>query len=130
MTRPTTDNIDTIDITDKWDGRDSTLKPFLIKIEQDIEHNHPHYYSLLKEGWIVDRGLDIDIEVDGGVKADWTIAACADAGANCFIAGSGMFKYDDLAVGCSELRTIAEAAQNGKVLKEGESIKDLEAVAA
>merc|ERR1719247_2006915 len=42
--------------------------------------------------WIVDRGLDIDIEVDGGVKADWTIAECADAGANCFIAGSGMFK--------------------------------------
>ena len=32
--------------------------------------------------WIVDRGLDVDIEVDGGVKADWTIAECADAGAN------------------------------------------------
>merc|ERR1712086_610057 len=28
----------------------------------------------------VDRGLDFDIEVDGGVKADWTIAQCADAG--------------------------------------------------
>ena len=55
-------------------------------------------------GWIVDRGLDIDIEVDGGVKADWTIAACADAGANCFIAGSGMFAYENLADGCSELR--------------------------
>ena len=25
-----------------------------------------------------------------------------------------MFKYDDLSVGCSELRTIAEAAQKGK----------------
>merc|ERR1719247_4098605 len=36
--------------------------------------------------WGVDRGLDFDIEVDGGVKADWTIAACAEAGANCFIA--------------------------------------------
>merc|ERR1740138_2059902 len=59
-------------------------------------------------GWIVERGLDVDIEVDGGVKADWTIAACA---------GSGMFKYDDLSVGCSELRTIAEAAQKGKVLQ-------------
>merc|ERR1711934_847748 len=67
-------------------------------------------------GWIVERGLDVDIEVDGGVKADWTIAQCADAGANCFIAGSGMFKYDDLSVGCSELREIAEAAQKGKVL--------------
>merc|ERR1719486_1571229 len=73
----------------------------------------------------VDRGLDFDIEVDGGAKADWTIAQCADAGANCFIAGSGMFKYDDLSVGCKELRTIAEAAQEGKVLKEGETIEDL-----
>merc|ERR1719405_368798 len=80
-------------------------------------------------GWIVDRGLDCDIEVDGGVKADWTIAACADAGANCFIAGSGMFAYDDLAVGCSELRTIAEAAQKGTVLKKGQSIADLKVAA-
>merc|ERR1711937_1107706 len=79
--------------------------------------------------WGVDRGLDFDIEVDGGVKADWTIAACADAGANCFIAGSGMFAYDDLSVGCSELRTIAEAAQKGKVLKNGESIADLKVAA-
>ena len=60
--------------------------------------------------WGVDRGLDFDIEVDGGVKADWTIAACAEAGANCFIAGSGMFAYEDRSVGCAELRTIAEAA--------------------
>jgi len=76
--------------------------------------------------WGVDRGLDFDIEVDGGVKADWTIAACADAGANCFIAGSGMFAYDDLSVGCEELRTIAEAAQKGQILPEGESIAWLE----
>lgn len=73
--------------------------------------------------WGVDRGLDYDIEVDGGVKADWTIAACAEAGANCFIAGSGMFAYDDLSVGCSELRTIAEAAQKGIVLPKGETIE-------
>jgi len=76
--------------------------------------------------WGVDRGLDFDIEVDGGVKADWTIAACADAGANCFIAGSGMFAYDDLSEGCQELRTIAEAAQKGLVLPEGETIAWLE----
>ena len=59
-------------------------------------------------------------------QADWTIAACADAGANCFIAGSGMFAYDDLAEGCQELRTIAEAAQSGLVLPEGEGISWLE----
>merc|ERR1719428_2809600 len=82
--------------------------------------------------WGVDRGLDFDIEVDGGIKADWTIAACAEAGANCFIAGSGLFAYEDRAVGTNELRTIAEAAQKGKVLPKGESIEWLtkEAVAA
>merc|ERR1711907_72665 len=67
-------------------------------------------------GWVVDRGFDIDIEVDGGVKADWTIAQCADAGANCFIAGSGMFAYDDLSEGCEALRKVAVAAQKGDVM--------------
>jgi len=76
--------------------------------------------------WGVDRGLDFDIEVDGGVKADWTIAECAEAGANCFIAGSGMFKYDDLSMGCAELRRIAVAAQKDVVLPKGESIQWLD----
>jgi len=67
--------------------------------------------------WGVDRGLDFDIEVDGGVKADWTIAQCADAGANCFIAGSGMFAYDDLSEGCEALRKVATAAQNGDIME-------------
>jgi ribulose-phosphate 3-epimerase len=64
---------------------------------------------------IIARGLDVDIEVDGGIKADWTIAACAEAGANCFIAGSGMFSYPSLKEGCDELRKVARAAQNGLV---------------
>jgi len=66
--------------------------------------------------WVVDQDLDVDIEVDGGVKANWTIAQCADAGANCFIAGSGMFAYDDLSVGCEELRKVAQAAMEGDVM--------------
>merc|ERR1712160_211862 len=77
--------------------------------------------------WGVDGGYDFDIEVDGGVKADWTIAQCADAGANCFIAGSGMFKYDDLSVGCSELRQIATAAQKGKIMPPGKDLSWLTA---
>merc|ERR1711924_267485 len=81
-------------------------------------------------GCIVDRGLDIDIEVDGGIKADWTIAACADAGANCFIAGSGLFAYEDRSEGVKELRTIAEAAQKGIVLPKGETIEWLATTAA
>ena len=79
--------------------------------------------------WGVDRGLDFDIEVDGGVKADWTIAECADAGANCFIAGSGMFKYEDRSVGCSELRQIATAAQKGQVMPRDADISWLKASA-
>jgi len=63
---------------------------------------------------IVDRGLDVDIEVDGGIKANETIMACAEAGANCFIAGSGLFAYDDLSEGVKELREKALQGQKGK----------------
>merc|ERR1719377_426490 len=62
--------------------------------------------------WIVDRGLDIDIEVDGGIKATpETIGACAEAGANCFIAGSGLFAYDDMSQGVKELTALALEGQ-------------------
>merc|ERR1711990_590815 len=62
--------------------------------------------------WIVDRNLDVDIEVDGGIKATpETIGACAAAGANCFIAGSGLFAYDDMSQGVKELKAIAEEYQ-------------------
>lgn len=63
--------------------------------------------------WIVDRGLDVDIEVDGGIKANNTIYECADAGANCFIAGSGLFAYEDLSKGVEELRALAQKGQQG-----------------
>merc|ERR1712147_390158 len=66
--------------------------------------------------WIVEGGYDVDIEVDGGVKADWTISQCCDAGANCFIAGSGMLAYPTLKEGCDALRAVAKDAQGGKVL--------------
>jgi len=65
---------------------------------------------------IVEGGYDVDIEVDGGVKADWTISQCAAAGANCFIAGSGMFAYPTLKEGCDALRKVALDAQAGNVL--------------
>ena len=45
---------------------------------------------------ILDNGYNVDIEVDGGIKADWSISQCCAAGANCFIAGSGMFAYPTL----------------------------------
>jgi len=62
--------------------------------------------------WIVDRDLDIDIEVDGGIKCTKeTIGECAKAGANCFIAGSGLFAYDDFSQGVKDLTEMAVAAQ-------------------
>ncbi len=65
---------------------------------------------------IIDKGYEIDIEVDGGIKADWTLSQCCNAGANCFIAGSGMFAYPSLREGCDALRKIANDAQRGNVL--------------
>ncbi|HMS13729.1 MAG: ribulose-phosphate 3-epimerase [Microthrixaceae bacterium] len=44
--------------------------------------------------WIVDRGLDVDIEVDGGIGAA-TVGAAARAGANVFVAGSAVFSHPD-----------------------------------
>ena len=44
----------------------------------------------------------ISAQVDGGIKATpETIGACAAAGANCFIAGSGLFAYDDMSQAAS-----------------------------
>ena len=66
---------------------------------------------------IINKNLDIDIEVDGGIKADWTLSQCCAAGANCFIAGSGMFAYPSLKEGCDALRQVGLEAQAGKILQ-------------
>ena len=68
--------------------------------------------------FIIENNMNIDIEVDGGIKANWTISQCAAAGANCFIAGSGMFAYPTLKEGCDELRSVAIDAQNGNIISE------------
>jgi len=68
--------------------------------------------------FVIKNNLNVDIEVDGGIKANWTISQCADAGANCFIAGSGMFAYPTLKEGCDDLRKVAQEAQKGNVLSE------------
>jgi ribulose-phosphate 3-epimerase len=53
--------------------------------------------------------LDLRIEVDGGVTED-TIAACADAGADAFVAGTAIYSADDPARACRRLRALAEQA--------------------
>jgi ribulose-phosphate 3-epimerase len=60
---------------------------------------------------IVDRGLDVDIEVDGGISPT-TIGGAAAAGANVLVAGSALFRDPaglDHAV--TELRALAEATR-------------------
>ena len=49
------------------------------------------------------RGLDTDIQVDGGVTAE-TLPLCAEAGANVFVAGSFIFKAPDRAAAIRALK--------------------------
>ena len=50
------------------------------------------------------RGLKVDVEVDGGVKID-NIAAVAEAGANVFVSGSGIFGHENYQQIIAEMRT-------------------------
>jgi ribulose-phosphate 3-epimerase len=52
------------------------------------------------------RGLDLWLQVDGGVSEE-TIARCADAGADMFVAGSAVFGADDPAAMVDRLRSQA-----------------------
>lgn len=60
---------------------------------------------------VVERGLDVDIEVDGGI-APATIAGAASAGANVLIAGSALYRDPEgLEHAVTELRARAEATR-------------------
>ena len=58
---------------------------------------------------ISQRGLTVDIEVDGGVKIDNVAEVCA-AGANVIVSGSGVFGTADYAATIAELRARGNAA--------------------
>ena len=49
------------------------------------------------------RGLEIDLEIDGGIKID-NVATAAAAGANVFVSGSGIFGKPDYAAVIAEMR--------------------------
>lgn len=49
----------------------------------------------------------VDIAIDGGID-DQTIVPAAAAGANLFVAGSYLFRQDDMAAAISNLRKVAE----------------------
>jgi len=64
-------------------------------------------------GLILERGLDVDIEVDGGIGPD-TIGGATAAGANVLVAGSSLYRDPEgLAHAVTDLRSRAEAAQRG-----------------
>ena len=58
---------------------------------------------------IEDSGLDVRLEVDGGVKVD-NIGAIAAAGADTFVAGSAIFGSDDYAATISSMRNEIRSA--------------------
>jgi ribulose-phosphate 3-epimerase len=61
---------------------------------------------------IVERGLDVDLEVDGGIAPD-TVAGAAAAGANVLVAGSALFRDEQgLEHAVSELRAHAHATRD------------------
>jgi ribulose-phosphate 3-epimerase len=59
--------------------------------------------------WIDEAGLDVDLEVDGGI-APGTVGRAAAAGANVFVAGNAVFGASDYAEAIRTLRREAGAA--------------------
>jgi len=59
---------------------------------------------------IDDRGLTVEIEVDGGIKVD-NVAEVVRAGANVIVSGSGVFGTKDYAATIAELRKRGDAAR-------------------
>lgn len=60
--------------------------------------------------WITERGLDVDLEVDGGIGPA-TAAGAAAAGANVLVAGSALFRDPEgLAHATAEIRSVGAAA--------------------
>lgn len=56
--------------------------------------------------WIGERGLEVDIEVDGGITSG-NARAVAEAGASVLVAGSSVFGVRDRAKAIAELRSAA-----------------------
>ena len=59
---------------------------------------------------IDERGLTVDIEIDGGVKVDNVATVCA-AGANVIVSGSGIFGTPDSAATIAAMRAHGAAGR-------------------
>lgn len=58
---------------------------------------------------IKEKGLEIDIEIDGGINEE-TIAACVKAGANVFVAGSAIYGKEDRIAALQRIKKAGEEA--------------------
>lgn len=59
-------------------------------------------------GMIEERGLAIDIEIDGGINEE-TIKPCVEAGANIFVAGSAIYNKEDRAQALQAIKAAGES---------------------
>lgn len=59
-------------------------------------------------GMIEERGLTIDIEIDGGINEE-TIKPCVEAGANIFVAGSAIYNKEDRAQALQAIKAAGES---------------------
>lgn len=58
---------------------------------------------------IDEQGLDIEIEIDGGINAE-TIIPCAEAGATVFVAGSAIYNEEDRTAALTRIKRAGEEA--------------------
>ena len=87
------------------------LEPYLDEIDEALVMTvHPGYGGqsfiadcLPKVTWLRERKPGLDIMVDGGVNAETAVLA-AKAGANQFVAGSYLFKQEDMKSAVDEMK--------------------------
>lgn len=58
---------------------------------------------------IDEKGLDIEIEIDGGINAE-TIIPCVEVGATVFVAGSAIYNQEDRAAALTRIKRAGEEA--------------------
>ena len=61
------------------------------------------------------HGLEVDVEIDGGIKVD-NIGLVAQAGANVFVSGSGIFGHRDYAEIIRQMREELQARSAGRTI--------------
>jgi len=91
------------------------LEPYLSEIDEALVMTvHPGYGGqkfiaecLPKVTWLRERRPDLDIMVDGGVNGETAVLA-AKAGANQFVAGSYLFRQEDMRAAVEDMRKSVE----------------------